>query len=151
MSPYFSFRTAGNKCFECSRLGVDPCNCKPYDGRYGSSGSAAVNTSLETSGGHGQTSPSLTVDTSATTPADTNDESTVDSSDTIAGDVSATIDEVQVDSLAGTSKNQTCYNNPGWRDQLIVNFKSIIIGKCSQKTKDAVDRNESIQVCFPNI
>ena len=138
------FRAEGRKCL-CSRLGVVPCNCKEYDGRYASAGSTGVNTSFGTSGGHGHSSPSSTVDSSssAAAQADTNDENTLDVSD--IGDI--TNAEDQVDS-AVTSKNQTCYNNPGWRENLIVNFKSIIIGKCSQKTKDLVDRNESIQVCF---
>ena len=39
----------------------------------------------------------------------------------------------------------TCHTNPRWRDGLVRNFKNLVISKCSQKTKDAVECNEEIR------
>ena len=39
----------------------------------------------------------------------------------------------------------TCHTNPRLRDGLVRNFKNLVISKCSQKTKDAVESNDDIR------
>ena len=43
---------------------------------------------------------------------------------------------------------QTVHTNPSWLADLTGDFKQIIILKCSQRTRDAVDSDEIIQVFF---
>ena len=50
-----------------------------------------------------------------------------------------------VDRGAGTS-SETVHTNPGWCSHLVKNFKSVVIAKCCQRTKDAVETDEKIQV-----
>ena len=50
-----------------------------------------------------------------------------------------------VDPGAGTS-SETVHTNPGWCSHLVKNFKSVVIAKCCQRTKDAVETDEKIQV-----
>ena len=50
-----------------------------------------------------------------------------------------------VDPGAGTSK-ETVHTNPGWCSHLVKNFKSVVISKCCQRTRDAVEMDEKIQV-----
>ena len=45
----------------------------------------------------------------------------------------------------------TVHSNPGWKDDLQANFRTLIVSKCSEATKSAFDDNEDIQVDLLNL
>ena len=48
-----------------------------------------------------------------------------------------------------TKKKQTVHSNPDWLSHLTDNFRVVIISKCSQRVRDAVETDENIQVNIP--
>ena len=47
-----------------------------------------------------------------------------------------------------TPQKETQHTEPKWLEKLQLNFKTEIVDKCSEKTRNAVELNEKIQVCF---
>ena len=64
-------------------------------------------------------------------------------------DQSDTVENLKEAELSGSkdkSKSKmTCHTNPRWREVLVRDIKNLVISKCSQKTKDAVESNNDVQ------
>ena len=56
-------------------------------------------------------------------------------------------DSFESNSCLSEAKSGTCHTNPKWKDQLLSNFKDLIILKCSENTRNAVEVNKIIEVC----
>ena len=76
---------------------------------------------------------------------------TVSVSSNVSSEGSVIVHETSEPCSSGSLKKQTVHTNPDWCRNLKNSFKTQIVSKCCQRTKDAVDNNEAIKVLLDTI
>ena len=71
---------------------------------------------------------------------------TVSASSNVSSDASLSVTDSSEPCSSGSLKKQTVHTNPDWCRNLKSSFRTLIVSKCCQRTKDAVEINEAIKV-----